>query len=104
MGREEEFKPNERQIHLKCQLQLKMDVILILILRYGENPERVELKKGTNLTLINDQQIFCATDQGCGNGPLVRVDETRELEMQKEYVGRLVVVPAIFLKLHPNVL
>lgn len=104
MAKEEEFKPGERAIHLKCQLQLAMDVILIIIQRYNDEPEKVELKKGTNLTLINDQQMFCATDQGCGNGPLVRIDETHGIKIEERYIGRSVIIPARFLILHPNVL
>lgn len=104
MGKEEEFNPAERSIHLKCQLQLARDVTLILIARYNDESEKIQLKKGTNLTLANDQQIFCATDKGCGNGPLVRIDETKGIEIPEKYVGRSVVIPARFLKLHPNVL
>ncbi len=104
MGKEEEFNPAERSIPLKCQLQLIHDVTLILIARYNDDPERIQLKKGTNLTLVNDRQIFCATDRGCGNGPLVRIDETKGIEIPDKYIGRSIIIPARFLKLHPNVL
>jgi|GEM_PF-6487436 len=104
MGKEEEIKYAERSIHLKCQLILNEDVILIFIRNYNDNPEEMKLKKGTNLTLINDQQMFCATDRGCGNGPLVRIDETNNAEFDNRYVGRCVIIPARFLSLHPNVL
>lgn len=104
MGKETEFNPADRQIHLKCQLQLRRDVALILVPRYGDDPKKMELKKGTNLTLLDDQQLFCATDQGCGNGPLVRIDESKDIETEKKYIGRSVVIPARFLKLHPNML
>ncbi len=93
---------SDRPIHLKCQLQLIRDVTLIMIARYNGDPERIQLKKGTNLTLVNDRQIFCATDKGCGNGPLVRIDETKGIEILEKYVGRSVIIPARFLKIHPN--
>ena len=70
----EEFKSSERPIHLKCQLQLKRDVTLILVPEYNAEPEKIRLKKGTSFTLIDDRQMFCATDHGCGNGPLVKID------------------------------
>lgn len=104
MGDEKEYKPQERPIYLKCQLQLARDVVLIFIARYNDEPEKISLKKGTNLTLIDDRQMFCATDKGCGNGPLVRIDETRGIEVEAKFIGRSVVIPARFLKIHPNVL
>ena len=106
MGEKETYNPKERSIHLMCQLQLYCDVTLISIPRYGENPRKISLKAGTNLSLIDDCQMFCATEEGCGNGPLVRVDETKidGSEINPGNIGRSVVIPARFLKLHPNVL
>lgn len=103
-GKEDDYKPAERTIHLMCQLRLVQDITLVLVAKYGGEPERIPLKEGTNLSLIDDRQMFCATEEGCGNGPLVRIDETREVDNDHRYIGRNVVIPARFLRLHPNVL
>lgn len=107
MDDKEKYSPKERSIHLMCQLQLSRDITLISIPRYGENPKKIQLKSGTNLSLIDDCQMFCATEEGCGNGPLVRIDETKVngAEINTEHlIGRSVVIPTRFLSLHPNVL
>ncbi|MBU6141636.1 hypothetical protein KGO95_00770 [Patescibacteria group bacterium] len=110
-GKEEEYKPAERTIHLTCQLQLIQDVTLVLIARYGDDPERVELKAGLGLTLVDDRQMFCAVEDKCSSsgcrcdsGPLVRIDESKGVEIDRRYIGRAVVIPARLLTLHPNVL
>jgi hypothetical protein len=103
-GKTQEELPAERAIYLSCHLQISKDVTLILIRTYGDEPEKIPLKKGTSVTLIEDRQLFCATDKGCGNGPLVRIEETRGIDVPDRYIKKLVVVPARFLKLHPSVL
>ena len=104
MAPEKEYKPKERSIHLFCQLQLMRDVTLILILRYNDNPEIIELQKGTWLTLIDDRQMFCATSEGCGSGPAVRIDPTKGIDIPIQHLGRILVIPACCIELHPNVL
>ncbi len=101
--KEEDFSA-ERVIHLKCHLQISKDITLILLRKYGEEPEMVHLKKGTSVTLISDCQLFCATDKGCGNGPVVRIEETSGIDVPSRYIKKHVVIPARFLKLHPSVL
>ncbi len=102
-----EFKPSERSIYLNCQLKLVQDLILVLMPRYGADPIKIPLKAGTNLTLVDDRQMFCATEEGCGNGPLVRVDETpvagQEINEQR-CIGQAYLIPARFLAIHPDVL
>lgn len=102
MGKDEEFKPTERSIHIMCQLRLCQDVTLILIPRYGDDPKTIHLKNGTDLSLMDDRQMFCATEEGCGNGPLVRIEETKGVDVGREHIGRTVVIPARFLQIHPN--
>lgn len=101
---QQEHRPRERQIHLMCQLQLECDVTLVVVPHLGANPEEIALMAGLDLTLVDDAQIFCATKEGCGNGPLVRIDGPASLVSEKRYLGKSVVIPARFLKLHPNVL
>lgn len=104
MGKDEEFKPIEHSIHLMCQLRLCQDITLILIPKYGDDPKKIHLKNGTDLSLIDDRQMFCATEEGCGTGPLVRIEETKGVEVDRVHIGRSVVIPARFLNLHPNAL
>ncbi len=100
----EEYRPQDTPIYSKCLLLVTQDLTVVEIRRYNEDPERIPLKKGTIVMLIDGRPTFCATEKICGMGPLVKITETRGLEIPDRYIGRTVVIPARCLKLHPNVL
>lgn len=100
----EEYRPQDMPIYQKCLLLVIQDIIVVEIREYNGDPERIPLKKGTNVMLIDGRPTFCATDKICGMGPLVKIVETKGVDIPDRFIGRTVVVPARCLKLHPNVL
>ena len=104
MAEREEFKLPHRMIHLKCLLQVTRNVTVIEILRYNDEPTYIKVPKGTRATLIDDRQGFCANDRWGGSGPTVRIEETKGVGLPDKYIGRLVIIPSRFLKIHPQAL
>lgn len=101
---EEEYRPQDLPIYRKCLLLVTQDLVIVEVREYNKDPERIPVKKGTHVVLVDGRPTFCATEKICGMGPLVKIVETRGVEIPDRYIGRTVVVPARCLKLHPDVL
>jgi len=104
MNGEQEFKPRDRNIYLRCHLRIKKDITLIELSEHNGEPRYVSLKKGTSVSLIDDRIALCGTTDGCANGPRVRIEETSGVEVPSEYIGGILTLPSDCLELHPNVL
>ncbi|NCN53168.1 hypothetical protein GW950_01750 [Candidatus Wolfebacteria bacterium] len=99
-----EYRPQDCSIYDKCHIILKEDIVILEVREYNSEPEKILLKKGTSFTLVDRRSTLCATEKGLGYGPLLKIAETRGIEIESRYVGRSIVVPTEFLALHPNVL
>ncbi|MBI3046627.1 MAG: hypothetical protein HYY86_03785 [Candidatus Harrisonbacteria bacterium] len=101
MGKE--GKPSERNLRLKMLLEIKRDVtLLIFTANYNDDPTKIKLKKGTKVTLLDDNPSICATTERLATGPSVKIEETKGVEVEERFIGKEVTVPAQCLRIHPQ--
>ena len=84
-------------------LQIKEDVTLVIFPPNEiDTPVKVSLKKGLRVTLWNEELSICATAEQLAFGPNVKIEETKGVDMEERWIGKVFTVPAQFLCVHPQ--
>jgi|SRR3989338_9739746 len=99
MGKERKL--SERNLRLKMLLEVKKDVtLLVFTADYNDDPAKIKLKKGTKVTLLDDNPSICATTERLATGPSVKIEETKGVEIEEIFIGKEITVPAQCLRIH----
>ncbi|MDE2001147.1 MAG: hypothetical protein KGI60_01105 [Patescibacteria group bacterium] len=99
------YETSDRSFYAKCPFQLTEDVTLLTAAYPKSGRIETHLKKGLGVTLVNGQQVLCATkEHGCESGTAVLVftDENMPPE-NRGLAGQIIVVPSRLLQIHPDV-
>lgn len=84
-------------------LQIKEDFILIIFSTNEiDTPIKIHLRKGLKATLWNEELSLCATAEQLAFGPNVKIEKTKDVEMEERWIGKILTVPTQYLCIHPQ--